>query len=431
VHADAIRQAVSEKEDWDVTVVGGGIVGLATALRLAEHKSGRFLLVEAEKEIGRHQSGHNSGVLHSGIYYRPGSEKAELCLRGRTMMTAFCDEAGIPWKQCGKVIVATDRREVETLESIRGRGVANSVPCELLNTDGLRRREPAAGGLAALYVPSTGIVDYSLVCKSMAERFRQLGGHIRTGCPVSSIEPTDRGVVLHSLSGETIRARSAIACAGLQSDRLFQATRRHTPATTPLAAGPNQWATMEDEIQIVPFRGEYYRLRQDRRRLCRHLIYPVPDPAFPFLGVHLTRMIDGEVECGPNAVLALSRAGYRWRDVSWQDLSATMRFAGFRRLASRHWRMGLGEMTRSLNKRSFAAAARRLVPAITADDLIPSRAGVRAQAVRRSGELVDDFLFADSPGVTHVLNAPSPAATASLAIAERIVERHFAASASH
>lgn len=390
--------------EFDLAVVGGGIVGLASAVRGSEELPGaRLVVLEAESEVGRHQSGHNSGVLHSGVYYRPGSLKAVTCRAGKAMMEAFCAEHGVPIDICGKVIVATTAKEMESLERIELRAAANGVLCERIDSDRLRILEPAVAGIAALHVPETGIVDYYQVCLAMRRLIERTGGRVITGARVDRIDVTDDGLRIGTSAGE-VRSSWMINCTGLQSDRILRLA-----GGTPLA-------------RIVPFRGEYYELVPGRQQLCRNLIYPVPDPAFPFLGVHFTRMIGGGVECGPNAVLALSREGYRWRDLNPMDLAETLAFGGFRRLALRHWRMGAGEMWRSVSKAAFVTALQRLIPSLRSSDLQPGRSGVRAQAVSPAGEMIDDFVIDRTPRAIHVVNAPSPAATASLAIGQRVID---------
>lgn len=408
----------------DLAVVGGGIVGLATAMTWLQTRPGqRVTVLETESRVGQHQSGHNSGVIHSGIYYQPGSEKALLCREGKSKLEAFCDEHRIRWEKCGKVVVATDRSELSSLERIIDRAGRNGVEFRRITTDELRKLEPAVAGIDAIVVPETGIVDYRSVCNAYRHRIEEMGGSVQLGFQVQRLDADDTGVRLagvdhnQSVGKFDIRARSAIVCAGLHSDALV----RQGDSVASDSASAN---TSSEEVRIIPFRGEYYELRPERRDLCRNLIYPVPDPAFPFLGVHFTRMIDGNVECGPNAVLALAREGYRWRDIDVRYLQRTLGYSGFRRLIQKHWRRGLGEMNRSLRKSAFVTALQKLIPELRASDLIPARAGVRAQAVRANGELVDDFLFRSTPKVTHVLNAPSPAATASLAIARRVIEQH-------
>ncbi len=390
----------------DVVIVGGGIVGLATALAVQQrYVDLRVTVVEAEGRVSEHQSGHNSGVLHSGIYYQPGSQKAILCRSGKAAMEEFCTANSIAWDRCGKVVVATTEAEIPRLEKIADRATKNGVQFERIDAKQLNDLEPAAAGLAALHVPETGIVNYRSVCQAMAEKVSRAGGEIRLQFQVKQIRIDTNSVELRSSSGSKITGDRMINCAGLNSDRVCQ-----------MAGG-------DPKVQIVPFRGEYYELVPSSQSLCRNLIYPVPDPSFPFLGVHFTRMIDGGVECGPNAVLALSRQGYRWSDIRLGDLAQTLAYKGFRRLAMKYWQTGIGEMHRSLRKPAFVKALQKLIPTIVASDLKPGRAGVRAQALTADGNLVDDFLIQQGDRAIHVLNAPSPAATASLAIAEHIVDQ--------
>ena len=388
-----------------MAVVGGGIIGLASASRIAARPGGaRVVVLEKEPRIARHQTGHNSGVIHSGIYYKPGSLKALNCRRGKALLEAFCREEHVPFEICGKVVVATLPEELPRLDAIAERARANGVAAEMVGPERLRELEPHAAGLRALHVLETGIVDYVAVCERLAARVRARGGDVVTGAAVHGIRSASGEVVVETTLGEA-RARLAVNCGGLHSDRVLASCGEPRPA------------------RIVPFRGEYYELTPEAHSLVRNLIYPVPDPAFPFLGVHFTRMIHGGVECGPNAVLALAREGYRWRDVDLRDLADTLSYPGFLRLAARHWRMGSGEVWRSISKGAFARALQRLVPEIRPDNLRPAEAGVRAQALARDGSLVDDFLIHEAGRVVHVLNAPSPAATASLSIGETVAER--------
>lgn len=388
-----------------VVVVGGGIVGLATALACGERfPSVRPLVIEKESEIAQHQTGHNSGVIHSGLYYRPGSLKARMTVAGARRMVEFCQRHGIAHDVCGKVVVAVEAVEVPRLEELHRRGQANGVEAELIGPERLREIEPHAAGVKALHVPATGIVDYGAVARRYAELIRERGGEIRTGTRVVAIVRDGPGWVLETTTG-SLRARNLVNCAGLHSDRVARL------------------AGFEPALRIVPFRGEYYSLVRGRESLVRALIYPVPDPAFPFLGVHFTRMIHGGVEAGPNAVLSLKREGYRKTDFNLRDAWEAVTFVGFLRLAARYWRTGVGEMHRSFSKAAFVRALQRLLPELRAQDLEPGGAGVRAQALEPSGALVDDFSIHESAGVVHVLNAPSPAATASLLIGEAIAER--------
>jgi len=389
----------------DVAVIGAGVVGMATAYEVTQRWPGQQVVVLEKEDLpGRHQTGHNSGVIHSGIYYQPGSLKAVNCRAGRQALLAFCQAEGIPHEICGKVIVAVDARELPVLERIYQRGRANGVACEWIGPQRLAELEPCAAGVQAIHVPEAGIVDFTRVCGRLAEIVQQRGGVVCCGAQVSALHVGRDEVVLGTARGE-VRARWVVNCAGLHSDRVVQLGGQRPPA------------------RIIPFRGEYYRLRPETQRLCRNLIYPVPDPDFPFLGVHFTRMIDGSVECGPNAVLALAREGYRKTDVNLVDLWQSLTYPGFLRLARRYWRVGAGEMWRSWSKAAFVRALERLVPAVTAHDLLPAPAGVRAQAVAPDGRMVDDFLIIEGGRVVHVCNAPSPAATSSLNVARLIADR--------
>jgi L-2-hydroxyglutarate oxidase len=387
----------------DGAIIGGGIVGLATAYRLLEQRPDlRLAVVEKEDEVGRHQSGRNSGVLHAGIYYAPGSLKARLCREGKAALEAFAKAHGIPFERCGKVVVATDPSELGRLDDLAARSWANGVPgVELIGPERLREIEPHAAGIRALWSPETGIIDFGRVTRAFAEAVCARGGRVLTGRRVEGILERGAERVLCTPAGDVV-ASWVIACAGLHSDRVA-------------ALGGEA-----DDVRIVPFRGDYYTLRPAARAYCRGLIYPVPDPAFPFLGVHFTRRIDGEVWAGPNAVLAFAREGYRLGIVSLRDLAETLAFPGFRRLARAHLATGLGEMWRGLSKRAFVRALRRYVPAIAAADLTYGPTGVRAQALHADGRLVDDFLLGGSARVLHVRNAPSPGATASLAIGREL-----------
>jgi len=383
-------------------IIGGGIVGLATAYRLVTTRpEARVTVLEKESGWGAHQTGHNSGVIHAGVYYKPGSMKATLCKAGSRSMVEFCREYGIPVEVCGKLIVATDPAELPRLHALHERALANGLPVALLEPEKAREIEPAVACVAALHVESTGIVDFGQVCARLAALVADGGGELRTGTRVDSIATSGDEIVIGTTGGE-VRADVLINCAGLHADRLARLAGIRPPA------------------RIVPFRGEYYELVPARRDLVRGLIYPVPDPQFPFLGVHLTRMIDGSVHAGPNAVLALAREGYRWRTVRARDTLDALTYSGLWRLGRRHWKYGLGEVRRSLSKRRFAESLARLVPELTVDDIVPAGAGVRAQAVAPSGDLVDDFLIVTEGRQVHVLNAPSPAATSSLEIAKHI-----------
>ena len=389
----------------DVAIIGGGIVGLATADKLTQHDSNlRVLVLEKEDDVARHQTGRNSGVIHSGIYYTPGSLKARTCRAGKEALEALCESEEIPFDRCGKVIVATDESELPALERIYENGQANGVDCEIIGPDRLREIEPYAQGIRAIHVPETGIVDYVAVTRRLAERMQARGGALWLNAGVYDLQQRADTVVVKTARGE-VEAQHVINCAGLYADRIAR------------MAGANPG------VQIVPFRGEYYELIPEARHLCQGLIYPVPNPSFPFLGVHFTRMVGGGVECGPNAVLALAREGYRWTDVDGKELLETLSYSGFQTLATRYWRTGLGEMWRSASKAAFVRALQKLVPNIEARHLQPAPAGVRAQAVTPDGRLLDDFMIEETGSVMSVCNAPSPAATSSLSIGQTIMER--------
>jgi len=385
----------------DIAVVGGGLVGLATAMALAGRGTGVAVL-EAEDRLAAHQSGHNSGVIHSGLYYKPGSLKARLCAEGAREVYRLCDEEGIPYQRCGKLVVATQEEELPRLDELERRGQANGLTgLKRLHPEEIRDVEPRAAGIAALHVPETGIVEYTKVAAAYRRRIERDGGRILTSARVSSVRPDGSGLLIGTARGTMACAR-LVNCAGLQSDRVARL------------------CGAEPDVRIVPFRGEYYELVPERRDLVRGLIYPVPDPRFPFLGVHLTKRIDGGVEAGPNAVLALKREGYRWTDVSVRDSLATAGWPGFWALAARFWRIGAYEVWRSLVKSAFVRDLQRLVPEIGPQDVRRAGAGVRAQALDRNGALADDFRIVESPNAVHVLNAPSPGATASIAIGRTI-----------
>lgn len=387
-------------------MVGGGIVGLASAHKLLRLAPGADVVVlEKERRVGSHQSGHNSGVLHAGLYYAPGSAKARLAVAGIREMIDFCGAHGVPHEVCGKLVVATTDEEVARLGALRERGERNGLAgIELLGPERMREIEPHVGGIAALRVPEEGIVDYPRVCEVLSALVSAAGGRVVTGARVTRMVPAATGWEVESEAG-SFPADFVVTCGGLHADRLAGMTG---------SAG---------DVRIIPFRGEYYTLRPGRTSLVRHLIYPVPDPAFPFLGVHFTRMIGGGVEAGPNAVLALAREGYRKWQVDPRDLADALRFRGLRRFVRRYPRAALAELARSFSKRRFTESLQRLVPDVRVQDLAPGGAGVRAQAMRADGTLVDDFHFVDGRDVLHVVNAPSPAATASLAIGSSIAER--------
>ena len=396
---------------YDLTIIGGGIVGLATALKLgAAYPRARLLILEKESDLARHQTGHNSGVIHSGLYYRPGSVKARSCVAGRKTLLEFCDRHSVPYEICGKVVVATSAEELPRLEELYRRGLANGLEgLVMIGPERLREIEPHAAGVKALYVPATGIIDYQKVAAAYADQIRAQGGDIRLSHRVVGVLERDGELVAQTSMGD-YRTKHLINCCGLQSDLVAQMMR------------PSDGAPGEDEHRIIPFRGEYYKLAPEKHHLVRNLIYPVPDPAFPFLGVHFTRMANGGIEAGPNAVLAYAREGYRHTDIRLGDLWRTVSYKGFWAMAGKYWRTGFGELHRSLSKAAFVKALQKLLPEISADDLIAGGAGVRAQAVSASGALVDDFVIRQSSRAIHVLNAPSPGATASLAIGQSIAE---------
>ncbi len=388
----------------DIAIIGGGIIGLATAYQLTRlHPGKKIVVLEKEKTLAVHQTGHNSGVLHSGIYYRPGSLKAINCREGKLAMERFCTEHGIDYDICGKVIVATEEKELPALDMIYERGQANEVKCEVIGPERMRELEPHARGIKAIYVPETGIVDYQQVCERMAQQITGHGAEIVKAAKVQSMQVSSGAVILETTAG-TFQSTYVVNCAGLYSDKV-----------TAMSQKP--------EVRIVPFRGEFYKLEPEAHHLCRNLIYPVPDPAFPFLGVHFTRMIDGSVECGPNAVLALAREGYRKTDIHLPELLQTLTYPAFWKIALRYWRVGAGEMWRSLSKRAFVRALQRLVPEIRLEHLQTAPAGIRAQALAPDGQLVDDFFIQETEHVVNVCNAPSPAATASLNIGRLVTEK--------
>jgi len=389
---------------YNVIIVGGGIVGLAVGLEITQRFPRlRLLLLEKEDRVGRHQSGHNSGVIHSGVYYKPGSLKAKLCVTGAAAMVEFCCEHGIPYQVCGKVIVATHEEEFPRLEELRRRGEVNGLTgLRSIGPEELREIEPQVSGLRALVVPSTGITDYAAVCNKYAKIITDRGETILTSAEVKGIQRHGDEITVETSRGD-FSAKSLINCAGLFSDRIAR------------IAGD------DPQVMIVPFRGEYYDLIPERSALVRSLIYPVPDPRFPFLGVHFTRRISGTVDAGPNAVLAFRREGYRHTDFNARDLGSSLAFPGFWRMAAKNWRSGLDEFHRSFSKPAFVRALQRLVPEVRDNDLVPGGSGVRAQALTREGGLVDDFQFVPSGRMLHVLNVPSPAATASLMIGRTIV----------
>jgi len=386
---------------FDVAVIGGGVVGLATAMAMVGDHRLSIVVLEAEDKLAAHQTGNNSGVIHSGLYYKPGSLKAKLCVEGRQAMYRFCAEHGIAHDKCGKIVVATDESERPALDELQRRGEANGLAdLRRLSIEELREHEPHVAGIAGMVVRETGIVNYRQVTEAYAKIVRERGGQVHTGARVFDVAIGDE-LVLQTTRGD-FRCRGLVNCGGLQSDRIAR------------------MCGLEPQVKIVPFRGEYYKLSIDAWHLVRNLIYPVPNPAFPFLGVHFTRMIEGGIEAGPNAVLALARHGYSWLDISARDAFETFTFPGFWKMARKYWRNGFEEMYRSLCRRAFLAALQRLIPDVKLEHLKPGGAGVRAQALDRDGKLADDFCIQNAQRMVHVLNAPSPAATASISIGRQI-----------
>ena len=390
-------------QQTDIIIIGGGIVGLATAYQFTlDYPLLKITLLEKEQQLAAHQTGHNSGVLHTGVYYKPGSLKALNCIEGKSRMENFCRKEGIDYEICGKVIVAISEAELPALETIYQRGRTNGVSCEMINSEKLHELEPHVAGIKAVHVPEAGIVDYGQVCKRFAKHLQNNeDNQIHCSTKVIGIHHSER-IVVETEQGE-FEGRFLVNCAGLYSDKI-------TAMTQP------------PESKIIPFRGEYYEVRPEKHYLCRNLIYPVPDPNFPFLGVHFTRMINGSLECGPNAVLAFAREGYTRSTVNFLELAEVLSYPGFIKLAAKYWRAGAGEMWRSFSKVAFVRALQRLIPEISADDLETAPAGIRAQAVLSNGKLVDDFLIQENKNIINVCNAPSPAATSSLNIGKHIVD---------
>ncbi|MEN5302430.1 L-2-hydroxyglutarate oxidase [Pseudomonas sp. TWI628] len=390
---------------YDYCIIGGGIVGLATAMALLEQRPGASLLIlEKEASLGRHQTGHNSGVIHAGIYYAPGSLKADLCKRGAQATKDFCTEHGIAFEVCGKLLVASNDLEVQRMQALYERSQQNGLKVERLDAAALAEREPNIVGKGALFLDATGIVDYTQVCNAMAKVIRQAGGEVHLSTRVRAIQEHADHVAIGTDS-HTWRARRLVACAGLQSDRLARL------------------AGVKIDHQIIPFRGEYYRLPASKNQIVNHLIYPIPDPELPFLGVHLTRMIDGSVTVGPNAVLGFGRENYRKFSANWRDVAEYASFPGFWKTIWNNLGSGTTEMKNSLFKRGYLEQCRKYCPSLQVADLLPYEAGIRAQAVMRDGALVHDFLFAETPRMVHVCNAPSPAATSAIPIGQMIAEK--------
>ena len=391
-------------KNFDIIIVGGGIIGTATALSLQNNPKLNILIIEAEKELAHHQTGNNSGVIHSGLYYKPGSLKAKNCTEGRELLYKFCNENNIEYARCGKIVVANNDSELNALEELFKRGVANGLNgIKKLLAEEIKEFEPHARGIAGLYVPQTGIVDYKKVTEAYAKIFLDKDGSIETDCKFLSFINNNRELVIETTKGE-FKTKFLVNCGGLYCDKIAKL------------------CDVNPGLQIIPFRGEYFSLKKEKEYLVKNLIYPVPDPQFPFLGVHFTRMINGGVEAGPNAVLAFKREGYSKKDFSLNDVSKMFLYSGFWRMASKYYRMGFGEFYRSLSKKAFVKALQKLVPEIQLDDIEPGGAGVRAQALEPNGKLVDDFRIVEASRMIHVLNAPSPAATASLSIGRTVAD---------
>lgn len=391
-----------DKKQYDVAIIGGGIIGCATAMALTRDKDVSVVVLEAESKLAAHQTGNNSGVIHSGLYYKPGSLKAKNCVQGREAMYRFCEAFGIDFERCGKVVVATDDQEIPMLNTLEERGRANGLEgLRRLSAEELKEHEPFVVGIDGLFVPDTGIVDYSRVTEKFAEIAQANGCEILLNTRVRDCEQISEGLILKTTQGN-VRCKNLVNCAGLQSDRVAK------------------MCGVQPGLKIVPFRGEYYELVPERQHLVKNLIYPVPDLSFPFLGVHFTRMVQGGVEAGPNAVLAFKREGYKKTSFSVKDSLEILTYGGFIKLIKPYWKMGFGEMARSFSKKAFVRALQRLIPELGSDDIHPGGAGVRAQALEPTGVLVDDFRIVEAEKMIHVLNAPSPAATAAISIGDHI-----------
>lgn len=389
---------------YNVIIIGGGIVGLASALKLKQKNPKlKIAIVEKEKGLAQHQTGHNSGVIHSGLYYKPGSLKAKNCIDGYNQLIRFCEEEEVPYELCGKVVVATNDAQVDTLNRLYDRGVQNGlIGMKKLIGDEVKAYEPYVNGVQSIFVPQTGIIDYKAVAAKYAEKFRHFGGEIFSQNKAIEIKKNGNGLLTVVTQNTTLVTRMIVNCSGLHSDEVAKLTG------------------VKVDYRIIPFRGEYYQLKKEKEYLVKHLIYPVPNPDFPFLGVHFTRMINGGIEAGPNAVLAFKREGYKKSDINIAELMGSVTYSGFRKIASKYWRTGFGEMYRSFSKSAFTKALQELLPELQKDDLIPGGAGVRAQACSKDGGLIDDFLIISGENFINVGNAPSPAATSSLSIGEHI-----------
>lgn len=386
----------------DIAIIGGGIVGTATALQILKKKKLSLILIEAEDKLAAHQTGRNSGVIHSGLYYKPGSLKASNCVEGRNLLYQFCEENQIKYDRCGKIVVAVNETEIPRLDELERRGKENGLKdIKRITKDDIKNYEPHAAGIEGLFVGETGIVDYTEVTKAYEKIILNFDGAVRTNFKFLSLSKNKNELVLNT-SAEEIRTKFLINCGGLQSDRIAAI------------------CGLKTDVQIIPFRGEYYKIKKEKEYLVKNLIYPVPDPRFPFLGVHFTRMINGGIEAGPNAVLAFKREGYKFKDFSLKDISEMINFPGFWKMGKKYYRTGFNEFYRSLSKSAFVSALKKLIPEINEDDVTPYKAGVRAQAVDSNGNLLDDFRIIESDNMVHILNAPSPAATASLSIGDKI-----------
>ena len=387
---------------YDIAVIGGGIVGTATAMQLLQKKNLSLILIEAENELAAHQTGRNSGVIHSGLYYKPGSLKALNCAEGRILLYKFCKENQIEHEKCGKIVIAVDNKEIHALNELERKGKANGLTnIKRISRDEIKTYEPYAAGIEGLFVGETGIVNYSHVTNAYERIIREKNGEIKLNCRFISLNKKNNELILNTSSDE-IHSKFLINCGGLQSDRIASQ------------------CGLETDVQIIPFRGEYYKLKKEKEYLVKNLIYPVPDPRFPFLGVHFTRMINGGIEAGPNAVLAFKREGYKFSDISLKDISEMLNFPGFWKMGKKYYKTGFHEFYRSLSKYAFVSALQKLIPDIKEDDVLPYKAGVRAQAVDKNGNLLDDFKIIENTNMIHILNAPSPAATASLSIGNKI-----------
>lgn len=393
---------------YDITIIGGGIVGLATALRIKEQKpSLKVLLLEKESEMAKHQTGHNSGVIHSGLYYKPGSLKATNCIRGYRMLIDFCDKEGVAYDLCGKIVVATTEEQRPLLRNLFERGNQNGLTENRMISQGeMREIEPHVKGLEGIWVPYTGIIDYKTVCEKYAEKFRLLDGEVRFNEKVTDIKNRNTHSEVVTATGKVFETKLVVNCAGLYSDKVAQLTQPENI-----------------NVRIIPFRGEYYKIRPEKHYLVKNLIYPVPDPNFPFLGVHFTRMIEGGIEAGPNAVFAFKREGYNKLDINVPEMLESLIWPGFQKVAMKYWRTGMGEYYRSFSKAAFTKALQGLIPEIQGDDLIPGGSGVRAQACDYDGGLLDDFSIIENKTAINVCNAPSPAATSSLSIGQTVSEK--------